>query len=173
MRGTVNVNVDVTPVDRFIPARAGNRGRVRSAVVVTAVHPRSCGEQTRHCMTSYDVPGSSPLVRGTDHRSNGTTKGRRFIPARAGNSFGVGSCFKQIPVHPRSCGEQLTLSLMHSRISGSSPLVRGTVVNQPDVRTRGRFIPARAGNRNKDWADDIIPSVHPRSCGEQPAPLRY
>ena len=50
---------------------------------------------------------------------------------------------------------------------GSSPLVRGTVVNCPDFIAYWRFIPARAGNRPHGLAVENKQPVHPRSCGEQ------
>ena len=91
-------------------------------------------------------PGSSPLARGT--RSAKTRDGRqpRLIPARAGNTKISPSGFSYMTAHPRSRGEHLVKESMTARVSGSSPLARGTHVAKPISVTGGRLIPARAGN---------------------------
>ena len=74
------------PVQRFIPARAGNtpgRGRRRRA---RAVHPRSRGEHTTPIHSVAAAPGSSPLARGTLTNPPPDALQSRFIPARAGNT---------------------------------------------------------------------------------------
>ena len=50
---------------RFIPACAGNRASRSLSVVFASVHPRVCGEQTVFNKEFFNVPGSSPRVRGT------------------------------------------------------------------------------------------------------------
>ena len=76
----------------------------------------------------------------------------RFIPARAGNS--------------------LISTVRRESICGSSPLVRGTVLIKTRKLYLMGFIPARAGNSSPYIAFGKRISVHPRSCGEQAAPLR-
>ena len=49
---------------------------------------------------------------------------------------------------------------------GSSPRVRGTRPAAGAARRSHRFIPARAGNTEIVTATLLIPSVHPRACGE-------
>ena len=89
-------------------------------------------------------------------------------------------------VHPRACGEHLTVDLIAKTGGGSSPRMRGT---QPPLglteqeagsspRMRGthpcpavkpgapRFIPAHAGNTIKRPSPSAAPAVHPRACGE-------
>ena len=50
------------------------------------------------------------------------------------------------PVHPRVCGELITLATFTEIISGSSPRVWGTPVQYPRIIVSVRFIPACVGN---------------------------
>ena len=114
--------------------------------------------------------GSSPRVRGTGLRSGERRSGRRFIPARAGNRAPKAERPTEKQVHPRACGEQATPDRLFAHWRGSSPRVRGTGrirVVFPDVL---RFIPARAGNRDRAADAAFESPVHPRACGEQHRP---
>ena len=71
---------------RFIPARAGNTPRSASMPLSMSVHPRSRGEHAYRRGVSLVADGSSPLARGTPWPAGHELRGRRFIPARAGNT---------------------------------------------------------------------------------------
>jgi len=106
-------------------------------------------------------------VRGTGSCPARCPTRRRFIPARAGNSFSVRSCKNVATVHPRACGEQgfrVKDQVVHL---GSSPRVRGTVHQGRIGSGLFRFIPARAGNRFSSTVASAKVTVHPRACGEQ------
>ena len=113
--------------------------------------------------------GSSPRVRGTVDQRGPLGVERRFIPARAGNSWRPTWTFQNPSVHPRACGEQYLTRLERQQLPGSSPRVRGTVEARGIATVADRFIPARAGN--SQIAGGRIPQapVHPRACGEQAA----
>ena len=146
MLGTLKGHFTRLDIARFIPARAGNMYYSSCRYRVETVHPRPCGEHQIKGSGSLPNPGSSPPVRGTcagKARHNGVS---RFIPARAGN-IGIPSDKPEPrPVHPRPCGEHMTLPSLSSFSSGSSPPVRGTCVIFFQVVAGDRFIPARAGN---------------------------
>ena len=90
--------------------------------------------------------GSSPRVRGTRDDGGSHAYGRRFIPARAGNSRPT-PCRPRCPsVHPRACGELDRIQALDATFYGSSPRVRGTQPMRWAVYCSHRFIPARAGN---------------------------
>ncbi len=93
-------------IDRFIPARAGNRGRGAAGHRRRPVHPRACGEQITPIMGEVTSVGSSPRVRGTGVRLGRQGFVGRFIPARAGNSGATDRSAHRSAVHPRACGEQ-------------------------------------------------------------------
>ena len=131
--------------------------------------------------------GSSPRVRGTPSQLTGGPRGRRFIPACAGNSLSLLWMGSWTPVHPRVCGELVRSCPQHENQPGSSPRVRGTPARAQWERYLDRFIPACAGNsslrsmrryaacgsspRVRGTRYDArtrcrFATVHPRVCGE-------
>ena len=78
---------------RFIPAGAGNTGRLTTPWGPSTVHPRGRGEHELSRNSILGVSGSSPRARGTRFRGCQVRSGRRFIPAGAGNTTSrVPSC---------------------------------------------------------------------------------
>ena len=132
---------------RFIPACAGNSGECDGIVGIESVHPRVCGEQMVFVRTNPDVGGSSPRVRGTALLAGEIVRSYRFIPACAGNRSRIASMSGLSTVHPRVCGEQPSKCHAAPPLSGSSPRVRGTDLDQILFGLERRFIPACAGNR--------------------------
>ena len=110
---------------RFIPARAGNTGDGRLRGRWCAVHPRACGEYSTKIGGDGESHGSSPRVRGILITARDTTRTRRFIPARAGNTSVMYARCHKIPVHPRACGEYMERLTSGDHDGGSSPRVRG------------------------------------------------
>ena len=70
----------------LIPARAGNTGRVAVTGGVRRAHPRSRGEHRLSAHLYFDLPGSSPLARGTLTGGAPAICRVGLIPARAGNT---------------------------------------------------------------------------------------
>ena len=111
---------------RFIPAPAGNTRLFLPWLVSISVHPRACGE---HAMRAKSTPlksGSSPRLRGTHCPAKLQNACDRFIPAPAGNTLRSYRLRRGSAVHPRACGEHLTLRIKCVLYSGSSPRLRGT-----------------------------------------------
>ena len=151
---------------RFIPARAGNTPTDGQSTPGRPVHPRSRGEHRSMPGTLAASSGSSPLARGTHRLHPPGEPGRRFIPARAGNT-----CLSRVwrfsaTVHPRSRGEHLPPVRIMQSETGSSPLARGTLRPAFLAGNCQRFIPARAGNTPCAPARWTTGTVHPRSRGE-------
>ena len=172
---------------RFIPACAGNgHGPARSGRPGT-VHPRVCGERDRSSDSKLNDYGSSPRVRGTDHRDHAEVGLHRFIPACAGNGSSRSAPTSGTTVHPRVCGERGWNGGDSGRYDGSSPRVRGTGPAGGSDDRAVRFIPACAGNGlrggrrhrrravhpacvGNGWTVRTWPRsrpVHPRVCGER------
>ena len=151
---------------RFIPARAGNTSSASRISGQTSVHPRSRGEHVSSFCRSSIISGSSPLARGTPASRRSTSTGRRFIPARAGNTTGRRRGDRHEPVHPRSRGEHFGAEDFAEYADGSSPLARGTRRPARRRARRDRFIPARAGNTAESAIWGAPRAVHPRSRGE-------
>ena len=134
---------------RFIPAPAGNSFGIDDITDLPAVHPRACGELSRSSSRRGSCSGSSPRLRGTQPSRGVVVRRVRFIPAPAGNSFGIDDITDLPAVHPRACGELSRSSSRRGSCSGSSPRLRGTQPSRGVVVRRVRFIPAPAGNSNR------------------------
>ena len=168
VRGTLHGVLAEGPALRFIPARAGNTPHRPARRVARPVHPRACGEHLTWPHWTKTSGGSSPRVRGTRVAERAAARGRRFIPARAGNTHAIKSPHRHGAVHPRACGEHLTWPHWTKTSGGSSPRVRGTRVAERAAARGRRFIPARAGNTCCRTGRSPRTPVHPRACGEHP-----
>ncbi len=148
-RGTVTHRVVVLDLQRFIPAHAGNSPPAGSGCNRPAVHPRTRGEQGSRFEHRRTITGSSPHTRGTDGLRRVCGRGKRFIPAHAGNRGVAWRTVTGSSVHPRTRGEQLGPRLRHLGQHGSSPHTRGTDRAAGRLPAHRRFIPAHAGNRGR------------------------
>ena len=106
-RGTLTGHAADPLLTRFIPARAGNTHLMVSVPARKPVHPRSRGEHHGHGHPALPRGGSSPLARGTPAAHQPGDASRRFIPARAGNTYWRTLWGPPVAVHPRSRGEHL------------------------------------------------------------------
>ena len=151
---------------RLIPARAGSTfpGSPRTAIV--SAHPRSRGEHVAPRPDGYVNPGSSPLTRGTPALLTDHDVSRGLIPTHAGTIRVTRQTEARTPAHPRSCGELIGVSRAHFRVSGSSPLTRGTRGEGGSRGSPARLIPARAGNIYTRPVRSLRSTAHPRSRGE-------
>ena len=111
--------------------------------------------------------GSSPRVRGTQRQPDAARTRRRFIPACAGNAPIARTSNILPPVHPRVCGERVSVEEADQFVAGSSPRVRGTRRRSARRTARQRFIPACAGNAAGPRWWWRYSAVHPRVCGER------
>ena len=145
-RGTHGEHRWQASAHRFIPARAGNTTRCPSSSMLCSVHPRAGGEHSASSRCSSGCRGSSPRGRGTLLQIPESSRPRRFIPARAGNTAGGLTDAGRTPVHPRAGGEHPCLPQR--------------------LQPLHRFIPARAGNTARPQVRRRCASVHPRAGGE-------
>ena len=118
------------------------------------------------CAMRSASSGSSPRVRGTRSARPGCTDDLRFIPACAGNSLASATLSTARTVHPRVCGELISLRYSTKLKRGSSPRVRGTRDIYNCKPALVRFIPACAGNSSRLSGIHHPRAVHPRVCGE-------
>ena len=89
----------------LIPARAGNTAQPATKAGFFGAHPRSRGEHVKCHGVAVAREGSSPLARGTLWPLRKTLPFRGLIPARAGNTLGLGGLDRLGWAHPRSRGE--------------------------------------------------------------------
>ena len=166
VRGTRACRGTVRAAGRFIPACAGNTCCHAPLSEGHTVHPRVCGEHHPRSIMLARKHGSSPRVRGTQPHEDERGRGRRFIPACAGNTSHPLFFLLFLPVHPRVCGEHSSISLANRSRCGSSPRVRGTRHAHRHRHASLRFIPACAGNTPAVSCRPHTGPVHPRVCGE-------
>ena len=185
-RGTLYSFQGVLNCGGLIPARAGNTAVRTCRVWLSRAHPRSRGEHFRRPAQRGSAGGSSPLARGTPRRLKPLCDTPGLIPARAGNTRSSCPCLSGFWAHPRSRGEHSPCFFDSCRITGSSPLARGTPPtnsllppyqgSSPLARgTPGKIsgiiasiglIPARAGNTGGELFAGGGGGAHPRSRGE-------
>ena len=189
-RGTPVSPASVSPLRRFIPARAGNTRRQGCGAPWSPVHPRAGGEHGPEDDPYRPTSGSSPRGRGTPDQSRKRNaiktvhppRGRgtrrpfrrrgappRFIPARAGNTRSPENPTCPPTVHPRAGGEHLLTPTRVAQLPGSSPRGRGTRPVHGPLQPMHRFIPARAGNTGCRGCPGSQFAVHPRAGGEHSA----
>ena len=131
MRGTLTHAFGIQPINRFIPAHAGNSRDHIARSGTSAVHPRACGELERGHGEHVQPVGSSPRMRGTRRMGRFDSRPRRFIPAHAGNSVFGAVGWVGLTVHPRACGELKRAVVATLEVDGSSPRMRGTFERLP------------------------------------------
>ena len=106
-------------------------------------------------------------MRGTAFRPCRSSMPSGITPAHAGNSSHCRCRSRSRKDHPRTCGEQPSLSSCPSSMSGSPPHMRGTACSGFLWYLWHRITPAHAGNRLVVTEDEDGPEDHPRTCGEQ------
>ena len=90
------------------------------------------------------------------------------IPACAGNPNVCLAKSGEAWVHPRVCGESVSVDFVSEYGEGPSPRVRGILRAAQVTLTSARSIPACAGNPIAGSGSGSLPRVHPRVCGESP-----
>ena len=111
-RGTHVVDTVRQPVQRFIPACAGNTFLFLFLFLFLSVHPRMRGEHGLPRREWHDAAGSSPHARGTHAHAIRSANAGRFIPACAGNTARYGDGSGVAKVHPRMRGEHTSNKLL-------------------------------------------------------------
>ena len=131
-----------------------------------ADHPRGCGEHRRPVTQTAAFAGSSPRMRGAHPKRMTLTHGPRIIPADAGSTNANLANTLATQDHPRGCGEHQIAGFGYRVRRGSSPRMRGALVDLIHGLLAGRIIPADAGS-TVNCAFGMPPSWdHPRGCGE-------
>ena len=125
-----------------------------------------CGEHQNASRLSHGPLGSSPHVRGALRPSATIGLGCGIIPACAGSTLFCHRFFGRFRDHPRMCGEHLPESAICGHSRGSSPHVRGALVQDFLQGLSTGIIPACAGS-TVSWRIRRPPCRdHPRMCGE-------
>ena len=115
--------------------------------------------------------GSSPLTRGKPVSVVAGECPPRLIPAHAGKTRTRATPAGHFRAHPRSRGENQVWHRLGVWAPGSSPLTRGKPSRPPGDGGAHGLIPAHAGKTLRSRRAWGLPWAHPRSRGENRAPL--
>ena len=165
MRGKRGVFLHRLRIVRIIPAHAGQTSTGSSSSSRSPDHPRACGAN-RCCRSPWaSNDGSSPRMRGkpTHHRSH--IIHNRIIPAHAGQTRFLPYWPWLWPDHPRACGANIRYSMSGIGRDGSSPRMRGKLLNVKTQVWNERIIPAHAGQTATTTKRRPLKTDHPRACG--------
>ena len=138
----------------LIPAHAGKTTHFVPEARAKRAHPRSRGENAGQIIEAFVGAGSSPLTRGKPAPGLALGRGPGLIPAHAGKTQTRPESRRPIGAHPRSRGENTTVSRPSITSGGSSPLTRGKRGAQASDGTQTGLIPAHAG-KTHDMQHDV------------------
>ena len=97
--------------------------------------------------------------------------GGGLIPAHAGKTYSAAAPPTAERAHPRSRGENVTVSAGWEKLAGSSPLTRGKLLGFAFERTSAGLIPAHAGKTAREWRGDaLVSGSSPLTRGKRVAP---
>ena len=150
----------------LIPACAGKTCSRARAPSRASAHPRVCGENPRTVPANSMIVGSSPRVRGKRSRRPARRRRAGLIPACAGKTKGTISRARSGPAHPRVCGENPAMKQKKPPTYGSSPRVRGKLIEYGESALVIGLIPACAGKTGRPRWSALSRWAHPRVCGE-------
>ena len=139
---------------------------MRRGVCGARAHPRSRGENTNVDPIKYGLLGSSPLTRGKQPPARRHRVPRGLIPTHAGKTRPARNQPGHAWAHPRSRGENRTVTLYARGDLGSSPLTRGKRLSEPGARHLQGLIPTHAGKTRGPTSYPFPGWAHPRSRGE-------
>ena len=166
MRGAPSRTHGTQTIKRIIPADAGSTHPRPPTGLCSWDHPRGCGEHPLVSQGIVNITGSSPRMRGAPKDGYHFEGAKGIIPADAGSTTPFLGSPHPWTDHPRGCGEHPCRPLTWPRWRGSSPRMRGALVQRSVHRQTLRIIPADAGSTppvilsSSNWKD------HPRGCGE-------
>ncbi len=106
MRGKHGRVLIIRGVLRIIPAHAGQTTRRTRVVSCGTDHPRACGANCKRHEFARREHGSSPRMRGKHVEGQGCWRGRRIIPAHAGQTVFTGMLDMVNADHSRNCRTQ-------------------------------------------------------------------
>ena len=127
------------------PADAGKTYRNHPKPHPQEDHPRGCGENSDVAKFTIAASGSPPRMRGKRGFDSDGTPLVRITPADAGKTHGGIRGSRQVPDHPRGCGENETQAAADFNAWGSPPRMRGKLRIPKPSRKLPRITPADAG----------------------------
>ena len=154
-------------------SHSGSSPHVRGALALAlaqrndvGIIPACAGSTIGDGEGSGQYIGSSPHVRGARLTTCRAPCSQGIIPACAGSTRGPRSCRRSGRDHPRMCGEHHARRERTSPPMGSSPHVRGALLQNHSGNVHRGIIPACAGSTLYLLNLVRVVGDHPRMCGE-------
>ena len=148
------------------PRGCGEHSTASKLIPAGGDHPRGCGEHELTKPAEFAEMGSSPRMRGAQIRTITGRPQQRIIPADAGSTAIRNVTFVHTQDHPRGCGEHIRKDLQTVSDRGSSPRMRGALLQSNKCVTGKGIIPADAGSTPTFSVACASSGDHPRGCGE-------
>ena len=148
-----------------IPARAGEPTPSPRAPPAARVYPRAGGGTGVFGVDPDTVQGLSPRGRGNPSPCSKIRAGAGSIPARAGEPATSSRSGAASRVYPRAGGGTVAFPISCRPMPGLSPRGRGNRQQMGSDVSRGRSIPARAGEPSGRRCNAWRNGVYPRAGG--------
>ena len=152
----------------LIPAGAGQTPCPGPRRPIPRAHPRGCGADPCGSFLFGGFIGSSPRVRGRRVPRPSSKPRTRLIPAGAGQTRPRNRAGREHTAHPRGCGADIEAIITAQASNGSSPRVRGRLLEGAGLRLPRGLIPAGAGQTHSAGLQPRSRWAHPRGCGADP-----
>ena len=165
MRGSLQSDKGVVQNSGIIPAHAGLTSPMRILVIAGGDHPRACGAHGCASKISMRPAGSSPRMRGSHIVEDLVVPRVGIIPAHAGLTNALATVAGPLGDHPRACGAHFIYGYLRPASSGSSPRMRGSLLQQVIRWQVFGIIPAHAGLTAASVSTKCARWDHPRACG--------
>ena len=125
IRGESRRNLWLARDAGIIPANTGRIAQCSLTGREWRDHPREYGENLSDILLLPINLGSSPRIRGESAECNPPPTAAGIIPANTGRIPRFECASIQAPDHPREYGENKSSMARTTRLSGSSPRIRG------------------------------------------------
>ena len=152
---------------RITTTHAGKSQNTVLISILTADHPRTCGEKLTKNQNSVTHLGSPPHMRGKAELLTILTFCLRITPAHAGKSRQKSVVGKLSTDHPRTCGKKEKPLPEPIWLGGSPPHMRGKESSITPPVITFRITPTHAGKSLLSHSDEQVQKDHPRTCGEK------
>ncbi len=119
-----------------------------------------------YCASRPALEGSPPHLRGKRRYPESNASLTRITPAPAGKTIIVVVCQLHFEDHPRTCGENSSLSFLVDVTPGSPPHLRGKHILWYMCMLYCRITPAPAGKTRQAFLRRSGLQDHPRTYGE-------
>ena len=165
MRGSRIRLIKINEKVGIIPAHAGLTVHKTVENSTKRDHPRACGAHTTATEHDAGAEGSSPRMRGSPVADQHDIIRHGIIPAHAGLTLDVLRRNSKRRDHPRACGAHFYRGPLHFLQGGSSPRMRGSLIEASKHDLKAGIIPAHAGLTAGCQSQFPAPRDHPRACG--------